>query len=69
MPDQLLDPSPLARAVTGYITAYWASRVLVQFFHFDRSAAPPGAFSTLAEVALVGLFISLTAIYGCAAMA
>ena len=64
MPEHLLDHSPLARAVTGYITAYWGSRVLVQFFYFDRSEAPPGAFYKLAEVALVGLFLFLTAVYG-----
>jgi hypothetical protein len=68
MPEQLLDHSALARVVTGYITVYWGTRVLVQFFYFDRSAAPPGAFFKLAEVALVGLFLFLTAIYGCAAV-
>ena len=39
VPDWLLDGSSLARAVTGYITAYWGARVLVQFFYFDRSEA------------------------------
>jgi hypothetical protein len=67
-PEWLLDRSPLARVVAGYITAYWGARVLVQFFYFDRSDAPPGAFYKLAEVALVGLFIYLTAIYGYAAV-
>ena len=63
-PEWLLDRSPLARVVTGYIMAYWGARVLVQFFYFDRSEAPPGAIYKLAEVALVGLFIFLTAVYG-----
>jgi len=63
-PDWLLDRSPLACVVTGYITAYWGARVLVQFFYFERSEAPPGAFYKLAEVALDGLFIFLTAVYG-----
>lgn len=67
-PEWLLDRSPLSRAVTGYIAVYWGARVLVQFFYFDRSAAPPGAFYQLAEVALVGLFIFLTAVYGYAAV-
>jgi hypothetical protein len=66
--DWLLDGSPLARVVTGYITAYWGFRVLVQFFYFDRSEAPPGAFYKLAEVALVGLFFFLTFVYGYAAV-
>jgi hypothetical protein len=36
----------------------------VQFFYFDRSEAPPGAFYKVAEVALVALFVFLTAVYG-----
>jgi hypothetical protein len=67
-PDWLLERSPLARVVAGYITAYWGARVLVQFFYFDRSAAPPGAIYKLADAALVGLFLFLTAVYGCAAL-
>ena len=63
-PELLLDRSPLARAVTGYIAVYWGSRLLVQFFYFDRSEAPPGAIYKVGEVGLVGLFIYLTAIYG-----
>src|SRR6266496_2249384 len=67
-PHWLLDRSPLARAVAGYIAAYWGARVLVQFFYFDRSEAPTGAFYKMAEVALVGLFVFLTAVYGYAAV-
>jgi hypothetical protein len=63
-PAQLLDGSPLARIVCGYITAYWASRLLVQFFYFDRSQAPAGAFFKVAEAVLVALFACLTAVYG-----
>jgi len=61
---RLLDNSLLARAVNGYITAYWGARVLVQFFYFDRSEAPPGVIYTLAEVALATLFVFLTLVYG-----
>lgn len=63
-PRWLLEGTPLARAVAGYIAAYWAARVLVQFLYFDRSDAPRGAFYSLAEKALVGLFVFLTAVYG-----
>jgi hypothetical protein len=63
-PDWLLDRSPLARVLSGYITAYWGARVLVQFFYFDRRQAPPGVFYKIAEVALVSLFVFLTALYG-----
>jgi hypothetical protein len=66
-PGWLLDGSPLARAVTGYVTAYWAARLVVQFFYFDRSGAPAGALYRVAEAALVALFVFLTGVYGCAA--
>jgi hypothetical protein len=65
-PDWLLDRSPLAACVTGFITAYWLGRILIQFLYFDRSDAPPGWHVKVAEVALVGLFIFLTLVYGLA---
>jgi hypothetical protein len=67
-PGWLLDGSPLARAVAGYITAYWAARLAVQFFYFDRSAAPAGALYRVAETALVTLFVFLVGVYGYAAV-
>lgn len=67
-PHWLLERTPLARVLSGYITAYWGARVLVQFFYFDRSEAPPGALYKLAEVGLVALFVFLTAVYGYAAV-
>ena len=63
-PGWLLDNSPLARAVAGYITLYWGARLLIQFFYYDRSERPPGLLWTLAEWSLVGLFTFLTAVYG-----
>ena len=67
-PGWLLDGSPLARAVAGYTALYWAARVAIQFLYFDRSDAPRGTFYTLAEVALVGLFLYLAVIYGAIAL-
>jgi hypothetical protein len=67
-PDRLLDGSPLARIVTGYITAYWGARLLVQLCYFDRSERPPGAIYRAAEGMLVALFVFLTALYGSAAV-
>jgi len=63
-PGVLLDRSQLARVVSGYITAYWAARLLVQFLYFDRSQAPVGPFFKVAEALLVALFGVLTAVYG-----
>ncbi len=65
-PGWLLDRSPLAACVTGFIAAYWVGRVLIQFFYFDRSDAPQGLHVRLAEVALVGLFIYLSLVYAAA---
>jgi hypothetical protein len=65
-PKWLLDRSPLATSVTGFITAYWVGRVLIQFLYFDRSDAPSGALVRLAEVALVGLFVYLSLVYASA---
>jgi hypothetical protein len=62
-PGLLLDRSPLATGVTGFITAYWGGRVLIQFFYFDRSDAPPGLLVRLAEVGLVSLFVYLSLVY------
>ena len=63
-PHLLLDGSALARIVAGYITLYWAARVVIQFTYFDRTDAPPGRLTQLGEIALVGLFIYLTLVYG-----
>jgi hypothetical protein len=65
-PSWLLERSPLAACVTGFITAYWVGRVLIQFFCFDRSDAPQGLPVRLAELALIGLFIYLSLVYATA---
>lgn len=62
-PELLLDRSRLAGWVASFIALYWGGRVGIQFFYYDRSARPPGPIFVLAEVALVGLFVALTAIY------
>ena len=64
MPDELLAGTKLAAAVCGFITLYWLARIVIQFAYFDRRGAPTGIIFTLAEVALVGLFIFLTGTYG-----
>jgi len=65
-PAWLLDGSPLAAAVTGFIAVYWGARVVIQFAYFDRSDAPPGAHVRLAEAGLVVLFVYLASVYGLA---
>jgi hypothetical protein len=63
-PQWLLDPIPLAKAVAGFITAYWGVRLFLEFAYYDRSARPPGTFWMLAEWALIGLFAYFTGVYG-----
>lgn len=63
-PSWLIDGSPLASAVTIFITLYWAARIIIQFTYFDRTDAPKGLIFSLGEFALVSLFLSLTLIYG-----
>jgi hypothetical protein len=66
-PGWLLDRSPLATAVTGFMAVYWAARLTIQFTCFDRTDAPPGRHIRLAEGALVSLFAFLTLVYAAAA--
>ena len=69
LPESLLDGSPLAAAVTGFIALWWAARLVIQFTVLDRSDAPQGRRYVLAEVALVSLFVVFTVLYGAAAYA
>ena len=63
-PAWLLDGSPLAGAVCGFIAVYWGARVVIQFVYFDRTDAPKGPLFAVGEALLVGLFVSLTLVYG-----
>lgn len=68
-PHLLMDKSPLAGAVAGFIAAYWGARVIIQLTYYDRGDAPPGAVFKLLEAALVLLFVYLTLVYGYVACA
>ncbi len=59
----LCNGSTLAVLVSGFIAAYWISRVSVQFFYFDRSDFPKSKLHLLGEVVLVTLFITLSIVY------
>jgi hypothetical protein len=63
-PRWLLDRTPLAGAVCGFIATYWGARVVIQFAYFERADAPQGLRYTLGEAALVVLFVGLTLVYG-----
>jgi len=67
-PGALLDGSPLARAVSAFIAAWWGTRLTLQFACFDRLARPSGRRYVLAEAALVALFLANTLVYGAIAL-
>jgi hypothetical protein len=62
-PSLLIDRSPLATLVSACIAVYWIARILIQFFYYDRSAAPPGRIYAVGEWLLVGLFAYLGVVY------
>jgi hypothetical protein len=62
-PGWLLDATPLAGAVTGFIALYWGARLTLQLLGFDRDDMPIGARYRLAEAALTLLFAYLTTVY------
>ena len=63
-PTWLLDGTPLARAVSGFIALYWGARVVIQLTAFGKYA-PSGRGFRVAEMALVGLFVFLAVVYAC----
>lgn len=60
--DALAEPGSLAFCLNGYAALYWGARLAIQFLWF-RKLAPNGLRFRLAEVALVVLFMFLTATY------
>jgi len=64
--DDLTDGSLLGCLLCGFIALYWISRVLIQFFYFDRKSLPADRWSRLAEVVLVVLFLFLSVVYSLA---
>ena len=61
--EELLDQTFLASVVTLFIAVYWISRVLIQFFYFDTSAAPKGWIYSLGEIILIVLFVFFSLVY------
>lgn len=60
----LIDGSPLAACVCGFMGAYWLARVVIQFTYFDTSEVPKGGLHTLARYLLEALFFALVIVYG-----
>jgi hypothetical protein len=60
----LIERTPLAACVTGFIAAYWGVRVLLQFAYYDRKSTPKGLKYTVGEAVFVTLFAALTVVFG-----
>ena len=60
----LLDQSPLATCVSGFIFGYWLLRIFIQWLYFDISELPNGVLHNIARWLLEILFLGLTFIYG-----
>ena len=63
---ELTNGSLLAKAICGFISIYWSSRVLIQFFYFDRKDFPSGMWNKLGEVTLIALLLLFSTVYGIA---
>ena len=57
---ELTNGAKLSMLITGFIAVYWISRVLIQFFYFDRTNFPSGKWNKLGEVLLVFVFVFLS---------
>ena len=60
---ELASGSRLGTVITGFIALYWISRLLIQFFYFDRSNFPKGKWHQFGEIVLVSTFVFLTVTY------
>lgn len=56
-PGLILDGTPLAAIVCGFIFAYWFARVVLQFVYYDASDKPEGLQFVIAEWAFVAMFL------------
>jgi hypothetical protein len=60
----LLSGSSLARAVAGFIAAWWGVRLLVALLGCERREMPKTVAVAWAHAALLALFTALTIVYG-----
>ena len=63
LPHELTTPTPLARAVLGGLAAFWALRLWMQWFMYDRELWHGKRFETAMHYAFSGLWVFLTATF------
>ena len=64
--DELLSPSPLARALLGGFTLFWALRLYVQLFVYERALWRGNRLNTAVHVVFTAFWTYLVAVYGTA---
>lgn len=64
--ETLLNGTALVTALTGFMLAYWAVRLILQLFVIDKTAAPKGLLFTFGDLALTLLFLFFTTTYALA---
>lgn len=62
----LLEHGELNRIVLGGFAAFWAIRLFIQLFIYDRRLWQGNPFNTAMHCLFTGLWAYLTAVYGCA---
>lgn len=62
--DELLAPTPLGRIITGGLTAFWAVRMLMQWFVYDAALWRGHRFNTAMHVLFSAFWIVLTGVFG-----
>jgi hypothetical protein len=66
LPHTLLAPQPLARAVAGGLAVFWAVRLWMQWFLYDRELWRGKPFETAMHFSFTALWIALTVTFSMA---
>ncbi|HQV76616.1 MAG: hypothetical protein IPL64_15130 [Flavobacteriales bacterium] len=63
IPNDLMNGTPLAVAITGLIAAYWIGKVITQFAYYPMYTIPPGAIFKWGGYGMNILFCSFAVLY------
>ncbi|MCB0765178.1 MAG: hypothetical protein KDB84_10765 [Flavobacteriales bacterium] len=63
IPEELMDGSPLAIAVTALIAAYWVGKVITQFAYYPMYTIPAGAVFKWGGYGMNALFTFFAVLY------
>jgi hypothetical protein len=63
---ELVQPSPLARALLIGLTVFWGLRLLCQWFVYDAALWRGHRFNTFVHVVFSSIWLYLTTVYGIA---